>query len=147
MPTKAMTQKGILSQNIQRQFECSANAPPMTGPLTEPIAHIRLIQANHRPLSLKDTMSVMMTYVSALSPPPPTPCTVRPTRRVVIFWAMAEMTAPAVNNVRATRSTDLRPNMWEREAHVGWKTVLVRRKEVPAQNASIAVPLRSAAIS
>lgn len=42
----------------------------------------------------------------------------------------------------ATSSTGLRPMMWDKEAHVGWKTVDVRRKEVPAQNASMAVPFK-----
>jgi len=30
--------------------------------------------------------------------------------------------------------------MWEKEAHVGWKTVDVRRNDVPAQKAWIVVP-------
>lgn len=36
--------------------------------------------------------------------------------------------------------TGLRPKMLESEPVMGWKTVEVRRKEVPAQKASIAVP-------
>jgi len=36
--------------------------------------------------------------------------------------------------------------MWEKEAHVGWNTVEVRRNDVPAQNAWIAVPWRALAI-
>jgi hypothetical protein len=49
------------SQNIQRQVDFSVKAPPMTGPVTDPIAHCRLMTENHFPLSLKVTMSVTMT--------------------------------------------------------------------------------------
>lgn len=48
--------------------------------------------------------------------------------------------APAVKKTRATRMRALRPKMSERAAKVGWKTVEVRRKEVPDQKASMAVP-------
>lgn len=48
-----------------------------------------------------------------------------------------------VNRARVTRRTGLRPRRAEREAWVGWKTVEERRKEVPAQKASMALPWRS----
>jgi hypothetical protein len=40
----------------------------------------------------------------------------------------------------------LRPKMWEKEPRTGWKIVEVRRKEVPDQKASIAVPLSTLAM-
>lgn len=48
--------------------------------------------------------------------------------------------APMVKKTRVTRMSALRPKMSEREAKLGWKTVEVRRKEVPDQKASIALP-------
>jgi hypothetical protein len=39
MAMKAMMQKGKFNQKIHRQFDFSANAPPTTGPNTDPIAH------------------------------------------------------------------------------------------------------------
>lgn len=52
------------------------------------------------------------------------------------------MIVPAAKIPIDTRSTGLRPIMCEKEAHDGWKTVDVRRNDVPAQKASIAVLLR-----
>ena len=43
---------------------------------------------------------------------------------------------------KAVVRTDLRPMMCEKEAHAGWKTVEVRRKDVPVQKSWMAVPLR-----
>lgn len=48
--------------------------------------------------------------------------------------------APMVKKTSATRISALRPKMSEREAKLGWKTVDVRRKDVPDQKASIALP-------
>lgn len=143
MATKVMTQNGAFIQKIHRQFVFSANAPPMTGPATDPIAHCRLISENHLPRSLNVTMSEMMMYVKATSPPPPMPCTERPTSSTAELLATEAMMAPIVNNKRAAKSTGLRPMIWEKEAHDGWNTVEVRRNEVPAQNVSTAVPLRA----
>jgi len=42
--------------------------------------------------------------------------------------------------------TGFRPKMWEKEAKFGWKIVEQRRKEVPDQKASIAVPLSLSAM-
>jgi hypothetical protein len=50
------------------------------------------------------------------------------------------MIAPAAKKVNAANKAALRPNECEKETNVGWKTVDVRRNEVPAQKASIAVP-------
>ena len=48
-------------QKIQRHVDFSVKTPPMTGPVTDPIAHCRLIIENHFPLSLKVTISVTIT--------------------------------------------------------------------------------------
>jgi hypothetical protein len=45
------------------------------------------------------------------------------------------MIVPAVNKNSAASKTDFRPMMWEKEAHVGWKTVEHNKKEVPHQKA------------
>lgn len=47
---------------------------------------------------------------------------------------------PMVKSVIAMRSRGLRPKISENDAKAGWKTVLERRKDVPAQKASMAVP-------
>lgn len=60
--------------------------------------------------------------------------------------AAVQIAVPAVKMRSAEISTGLRPKMWEKDAKVGWNTVEVRRKEVPAQKACIAVPLSSFAI-
>ena len=49
------------SQNIQRHVDFSVKVPPMTGPVTDPIAHCRLMIEKHFPLSLKVTISVTIT--------------------------------------------------------------------------------------
>lgn len=48
---------------------------------------------------------------------------------------------PTVKIVMDAKRTGLRPIMCEKEAQDGWKTVDVRRNDVPAQKASIALPL------
>jgi hypothetical protein len=139
--TKAMIIKGKFNQNIHLQFDFSAHAPPMTGPVTLPMAHCRLMSENHFPRSRSVTMSVTMTYVRATIPPPPIPWTDRPTRSVAELLATEAMIVPIVKITMDTSSTGFRPMICENEAHDGWKTVEVRRNEVPAQKASIAVPL------
>ena len=51
------------------------------------------------------------------------------------------MIVPIVKIMRAVTSTIFRPMMCEKDAHAGWKTVEVRKKDVPVQKALIAVPL------
>jgi len=55
-------------------------------------------------------------------------------------FAIEQTMDPTVNMITATTNTDFRSMMWEKEAHVGWKTVDVRRNDVPAQKAWIVVP-------
>ena len=56
------------------------------------------------------------------------------------------MIDPAVKKDSAVRSTGRLPKIWLKEAHDGWKTVEVRRNEVPVQNACIEVPFSCVAI-
>jgi hypothetical protein len=53
------------------------------------------------------------------------------------------MRAPAVKKTSARMRSGLRPNACDKLTKFGWKRVERRRNEVPAQNASTAVPLRS----
>jgi len=108
--------------------------------MTVPRAHIDEINANHLPRSRRGTMSQAIISVRAIIPPPPMPCTERPTRMTVKFFATAAIIAPAPNRARETYTRGLRPKMWEKLPMIGWNTVLVRRKLVPDQKASIAVP-------
>jgi hypothetical protein len=73
IPTAETTQKGILSQKIHLHVMFAAKAPPMTGPMTEPIAHCNDIMENHLPRSRRVTISDTITYVKDTKPPPPTP--------------------------------------------------------------------------
>lgn len=118
-----------------------ANAPPITGPETEPMAHMPLIIPNHWPLSRSGTRSVTTISVRAISPPPPMPCKERPTRRVENSLATAQTIAPTRKNTKPVRIIGLRPKMWEKEAKLGWKMVEQSKNDVPDQKASMADPL------
>lgn len=61
IPTAAKVQKGMLSQNIHFQVVLTANAPPITGPKTLPIAHCKLIMDIHLPRSRRLTRSASKT--------------------------------------------------------------------------------------
>jgi hypothetical protein len=140
MATRVMPQKGMLSQNIQRQVVSSTMAPPRIGPMTEPIAHWRLIIPNHFPRSCSDTISVVITYVNATIPPPPIPCIQRPTSKPVMSVVVAAIAEPTVKNISAAISTGFRPRICEKNAQGGCRTVLARRYDVAAQNAWREVP-------
>ena len=89
--TRAMPVKGRLIQKIQRwvdsqctegwiQHEAvpthvtsSENAPPTSGPETEPMAYMPLMIPKYCPLSLNGMRSQMMSWVSTMMPPPPIP--------------------------------------------------------------------------
>jgi hypothetical protein len=75
-------------------------------------------------------------------PPPPTPWMVRPTSRVMKSFATLAMMIPTRKNMVQVVSTTLRPKMSDRAPVGSWKTVELRRKLVPVQNASMAVPCR-----
>jgi hypothetical protein len=70
----------------------------------------------------------------------------RPTNITVKFFATAAMIAPTPKNAREKNMTGFLPKIVLKFPRTGWKTVLVSRNEVPAQNASIAVPWRSLAM-
>lgn len=103
--------------------------------------HIALIMPNQFPRILNGTRSVTTISVRTIRAPPPIPCRERPTSKVAKSFATPATIAPIMNRTRATIITGFRPKMWEKEAKFGWKTVEQRRKEVPDQKASIAVPL------
>ncbi len=131
----------VTSQHTRTQVTFCAKAPPMIGPVTEPMDHIALIMPNHCPRILNGTRSVTTMSVSTSSPPPPIPCRERPTSNVAKSFATPATIAPIIKRTRAVIITGFRPKMWEKEAKFGWKIVEQRRKEVPDQKASIAVPL------
>ena len=118
----------------------------MMGPVTDPIDHIPLIIPKYCPRNLNGIRSVTMISISTNKPPPPTPCRERPTSSVAKSFATAATIAPIKKKTRAIRIIGFRPKMWEKEAKFGWKMVEQRRKEVPDQKASIAVPLSLSAM-
>jgi hypothetical protein len=95
------------------------NHEPMTGPRTDPIAHIIEMIDIHFPLSRRVTMSVRTTYVKDTKPPPPTPWIHLPTSRSSTLWAIEQTIVPIVNSSNAAKITDLRPMTCEKEAHEG----------------------------
>ena len=86
-------------------------------------------------------MSLNITMVRAIMPPPPTPWIVRPASSPVKSCDRQQRSVTTVksntDNVRSSR----RPKISKRAAMKGWKTVHARRYDVPAQNASVALPL------
>lgn len=119
MPVAAMTQKGMLIQNIHLHVVFSANVPPITGPKTDPIAHCKLMTDIHFPRSLSVTRSARITYVNPTSPPPPTPCILLPTSSSPTLLATDATIVPTKNKNNAVSSTDFRPIICEKEAQVG----------------------------
>jgi hypothetical protein len=90
-------------------------------------------------------------------PPPPIPWIDLPTSIYVKSLATAATTDPTAKNIKDTMTswwslvqvhfmnireelTSFLPNTWLKPAITGWKTALVNKKLVPAQNASIAEP-------
>ena len=128
------------------QVTCCAKAPPIIGPVTDPRDHMALMMPNHCPRSLNGTRSVTTIPVRTIKAPPPMPCKERPTSNVAKLFATPATIAPIMKKTRATIMTGFRPKMWEKEAKFGWKIVEHRRKDVPDQKASIAVPLSFSAI-
>jgi hypothetical protein len=80
-------------------------------------------------------MSVTMTSVRVITPPPPIPWIVLPTRITVKFFAIAATTAPTPKKARLRKRIGFLPKIWLNEPRTGWNTVLARRNEVPDQKA------------
>jgi hypothetical protein len=90
-------------------------------------------------------MSEKMTRTSDMMPPPPMPWMLRPARKTTKLFAAQHRMVPMRKSSMAKHNMCCRPKISEREARNGWNMLLVRRYEVPAQNASLAVPLRELA--
>jgi hypothetical protein len=145
------------------QVTSCENPPPRIGPVTEPTLHMAERIPKYWPRRRRGTRSVTITSLSAIKPPPPTPCTDRPTSMYVKSLATEQTTVPTKNRVRAMRMSGRRPKMLDSEAKLGWNTASVsqmmlrqvhaygygyepvdaKRNDVPLQKASIAVPPRS----
>jgi hypothetical protein len=72
---------------------------------------------------------------------------VRPTSIGAKVLATLETMTPTRKRMMHTVKTGIRPKIWDRAAKGGWKTAELRRKLVPVQNASIALPRRLSAIN
>lgn len=59
------------------------------------------------------------------------------------FWATATRMDPTVNKISGRMIRYLCPNVFDSDPKVNWKTVLVSKNEVPAQNASMAETAKS----
>ena len=72
-------------------------------------------------------MSLNITMVRAMMPPPPTPWIVRPASSSVKFFDRQQRSVPMVkSNIDKVRSSR-RPKISQRAAMKGWKTVHARR--------------------
>lgn len=96
---------------------------------------------------LKGTISQKMSWVMAMMPPPPMPCTQRPMSMTVKSCASAQKAVPKVKETIDARSSRWRPKEDEAPAITGWKTAEVRRYEVPVQNVSAVDPWSECDIS
>ena len=85
-------------------------------------------------------MSQKMTWVMAMMPPPPIPCTQRPTSMTAKSCATAQRAVPKVKRTMDVTSSRWRPKQEEAAAITGWQTADVRRYDVPVQNVSAADP-------
>lgn len=142
---RPMPQKGRLSQKIQRHA-LSAKAPPIIGPMTVPNDQVSERILIHFPRCRSGIRSAMRTSVRAMIPPPPTPWMQRPTSITGILLHIAATIEPTVKATIAPKRVHFLPKMSDIMLNVGWNTVEATRKEVPAQKASMAVPLRASAI-
>ena len=125
--TNPIAQNGKLRKKIQRQVECWTRRPPMVGPRSIPRAAAAWISPTHFGRDRSGTMSVKMTRVIVMIPPPPTPCMHRATRSVVKLWATPATRLPKANSARDGRSNCCRPKTSDTAAIKGWKTALVKR--------------------
>jgi hypothetical protein len=94
----------------------------------------------------KGTMSVMMTCIKGMQPPPPIPCIERPIRSCVKFGDRQQTIVPTVNKSNDKSKNNCRPKTSEILTTNGWITAQESRYEEPTQKVSVAVPWREAAI-
>ena len=111
-----------------------------------PIAQADEMKLNHCPRRRNGTISVTMISVSVIIPPPPMPWIDLPTSMTVKLFATAATIAPMPKSTKLSHTIGSLPKMLLKEPRTGWKTVLVNRKDVPLQKASIAVPLSNFAM-
>lgn len=78
-----------------------ARPPPTIGPATVPNAQTLFSTPNHFPRSRSGIRSVIKISLSATTPPPPTPCRVRPKIKTVKFLATAATMEPTVKKTSA----------------------------------------------
>lgn len=102
---------------------------------------------NHFGLWRSGTMSVTITPPKTWMPPPPTPCTHRPTSSTSMELAAQQRIVPTVNRTSDVVSQIGRPKMSLSEAMIGMTTAFTSRYEVPTQKARVMSPLRLVTIA
>lgn len=70
----------------------------------------------------------------------------RPVNRVAVLCAAPPRTEPMVKRIKENNNRGFLPNTCEKATNMGCHIVEVRRKEVPAQKASIAFPFKASEI-
>lgn len=122
-------------------------APPSTGPTQLPNAQAPWTVPYHFGRWRRGTISVKMTRLRTMMPPPPIPWTERPPKSVAISGATAQMMEPIVNIKMEKIKRIGRPNMSDIEARNGIATDVDSRYAVPTQKLWVAVPPRSSTIA
>lgn len=82
----------------------------------------------------------MMTCVTATKPPAPTPWIVLPISIRVKDLVTAQRMEPTAKTNKAVSMTGRRPKTWLNATQMSMSAVEARRKDVPAQKASVADP-------
>jgi len=100
------------------------------------------IAGQYRGRRRRGTISVKMDSTIDKIPPAPMPCIERPAKSCRKACAEHAMAVPKENTKIMMSSRFRRPKISEIDATTGWQTAFVRRNEVPAQDTSVAVPLR-----
>lgn len=77
--------------------------------------------------------SEMQMLTSTMSPPPPSPCTARPTISIPVLTATAASSEPTQKTTLASSKIGLRPQMSEILPHSGVEAELASRYALPIQ--------------
>jgi hypothetical protein len=118
---------GMFSQKIQRQPGPSVKNPPSSGPATLETPNTAPNMPWYFPRSRGGMMSPMMASASAMSPPPPRPCTARPPMSISIDCAAPAMSEPSRKMMMASWNIGRRPRRSEILPHRGVDAVEVSR--------------------
>lgn len=97
------------------------------GPKPPATAHVRPTKPRYTPLFLTENMSLIQMLTKMRVPPPPMPCTARPTRSIGMFTLAPQRSEPIQKIPTAVNSTGFRPKMSDILPHDGAAAALANR--------------------